>query len=79
MMGKVTPAQPTTTSLQRGDLQLSLARAEKSHLEAELQLRRLTAEKQALQEERSGVEKERDDLRQRLRRVSEERGRIRER
>ncbi|XP_075883346.1 uncharacterized protein LOC142888808 [Nelusetta ayraudi] len=61
-----------------GDLQLSLARAEKSHLEAELQLRRLSAEKQALQEEQRSVEKERSDLRQRLRRVSEEKGRVRE-
>lgn len=52
---------------------------EKSYFEAKLKLDRLSGEKQALLEENGSLEKDRDDLRTRLRQTAEENVQIKER
>lgn len=60
-------------------MQLSLARAEKSYFESTLKLERASAEKQALLKENRSLERDRDDLRQKLRRSTAENAQIKER
>ncbi|CAL8375993.1 unnamed protein product [Arctogadus glacialis] len=54
------------------EVQLSLARAEKSYFETKLKLDRASGERQSLLGENQTLEAERDDLRPRLRRLTQE-------
>ncbi|XP_074533974.1 uncharacterized protein LOC141796645 [Halichoeres trimaculatus] len=54
------------------DLQLSLAQTEKSYFETKLKLDRVLGEKQALLQEKKNLEDDRDDLRLKLRQITEE-------
>ncbi|XP_030221897.1 calponin homology domain-containing protein DDB_G0272472 [Gadus morhua] len=54
------------------EVQLSLARAEKSYFETKLRLDRASGERQSLLGENQTLEAERDDLRPRLRRLTQE-------
>lgn len=65
--------------LQHTDLQLSLAQAEKSYFETQLKLDRLSGEKQVLLQENKSLEVDRDDLRHKLRHITEENVQIKER
>uniref|UniRef100_A0A1A8BX34 Intersectin 2b n=1 Tax=Nothobranchius kadleci TaxID=1051664 RepID=A0A1A8BX34_NOTKA len=60
------------------DLQLSLAQAEKNYFETKLKLDRVSGEKQALLQENKSLEGDRDDLRLRLRQVTQENAQIKE-
>ena len=57
---------------QHTEVQLSLAKAEKSYFETKLKLDRVSGERQSLLGENRSLEAERDDLRPRLRRLTEE-------
>ncbi|XP_037622850.1 protein FAM184A [Sebastes umbrosus] len=54
------------------DLQLSVARTEKSYFETKLKLDRVSGEKQALLQENRSLEGDRDDLRHKLRQITDE-------
>ncbi|XP_039664079.1 myosin-11 [Perca fluviatilis] len=54
------------------DLQLLLAKAEKNYFENKLKLDRVSGDKQALLQENRGLEGDRDDLRHKLRQITEE-------
>ncbi|XP_060891967.1 GRIP1-associated protein 1 [Labrus mixtus] len=54
------------------DMQLILAQTEKSYFETKLKLDRVSGEKQALLQENRSLEGDRDDLRNKLRRITEE-------
>ncbi|CAL8296071.1 unnamed protein product [Boreogadus saida] len=57
---------------EHAEVQLSLARAEKSYFETKLKLDRASGERQSLLGENQTLEAERDDLRPRLRRLTQE-------
>ncbi|KAM3609551.1 uncharacterized protein V6R79_016847 [Siganus canaliculatus] len=61
------------------DLQLSLAQTEKSYFECKLKLERVSGEKEALLREKRSLEGDRDELRQKLRQVTEENVQVKER
>lgn len=61
------------------DLQLLLAQTEKNYFETKLKLDRVTGEKQALLQENRILEEHRDDLRNKLRQVTQENVQIKER
>ncbi len=65
--------------LQHTDLQLLHAQTEKSYFEAKLKLERLCGEKQALLQENKSLEGDRDDLRHKLRLITEENVQIKQR
>ncbi|CAL8359025.1 unnamed protein product [Lota lota] len=60
------------------EVQLSLAKAEKSYFETKLKLDRVSGERQSLLGENQTLEAERDDLRHRLRRLTEENATIKD-
>eukprot|EP00064_Thunnus_orientalis_P002925 superscaffoldBa00000229_g2933 len=60
------------------DLQLLLAQREKSYFETKLKLDRVSGEKQALLQENRSLEGDRDDLRHKLRQITEENVQIKE-
>ena len=60
------------------DVQLLLAKAEKNYFETKLKLDRISSEKQVLLEENRGLEEERNNLRHRLKGVTEENVKIKE-
>ncbi|XP_029289575.1 uncharacterized protein LOC115009601 [Cottoperca gobio] len=59
-------------TLQHTDLQLSQAQTEKSYFESKLKLERVSGEKQALLQENRSLEGVRDDLRHKLRQITDE-------
>ncbi|CAG05582.1 unnamed protein product [Tetraodon nigroviridis] len=61
------------------DVQLSLAQTEKSHFESKLKLERVAAENQALLQEKQKLQREREELGNRLRQTSEEKQQVEER
>ncbi|XP_045893337.1 myosin-9 [Micropterus dolomieu] len=60
------------------DMQVLLAQTEKSYFETKLKLDRVSGEKQALLQENRSLEGDRDDLRQKLRQITEENVQIKE-
>ncbi|XP_042563344.1 inner centromere protein [Clupea harengus] len=60
------------------DVQLLLAKAEKNYFETKLKLDRISSEKQVLLEENRGLEEERNNLRHRLKGLTEENVKIKE-
>ncbi|CAK6954560.1 myosin-11 [Scomber scombrus] len=60
------------------DLQLLLAQTEKSYFEAKLKLERVSGEKQALLQENRSLDGDRDELRHKLRQITEENVQIKE-
>ncbi|GAA6215344.1 myosin-9-like [Lates japonicus] len=60
------------------DLQLLLAQTEKNYFETKLKLDRVSGEKQALLQENRSLEGDRDDLRHKLRQVTQENVKIKE-
>ncbi|CAN9498925.1 unnamed protein product [Ophioblennius macclurei] len=60
------------------DLQLLQAQTEKNYFEAKLKLERVSGEKQALQQENRSLEADRDDLRHKLRQITQENVQIKE-
>ncbi|XP_051237689.1 uncharacterized protein LOC127352901 [Dicentrarchus labrax] len=60
------------------DLQLSLAQTEKSYFETKLKLDRVSGEKQALLQENRSLEGDRNDLRHKLRQITEENVQLKE-
>lgn len=60
-------------------MQVLLAQTEKSYFETKLKLDRVSGEKQALLQENRSLEGDRDDLRQKLRQITEENVQIKER
>ncbi|XP_035801019.2 uncharacterized protein LOC118469836 [Amphiprion ocellaris] len=60
------------------DLQLLLAQTEKNYFETKLKLDRLSGEKQALLQENRSLQADRDDLRHRLRQITQENVQIKE-
>lgn len=71
------PTHPV--SMQHTDLQLSLAQKEKSYFEIKLMLDRVSGEKQALLQENRSLERGRDELRHKLRQLTEENVQIKDR
>lgn len=65
--------------LQHTDLQLLLAQTEKNYFETKLKLDRMSGEKQAALQENQSLERDRDDLRHKLRQIAEENAQIKER
>lgn len=65
--------------LKLADVQLSLAQTEKSHFESKLKLERVAAENQALLQEKQKLQREREELGNRLRQTSEEKQQVEER
>ncbi|TKS73906.1 hypothetical protein D9C73_007987 [Collichthys lucidus] len=61
------------------DLQLLLAQTEKNYFETKLKLDRVSGEKQALTQENKSLEEDKDDLRHKLRQITEENVKIKER
>ncbi|KAK5866896.1 hypothetical protein PBY51_011433 [Eleginops maclovinus] len=61
------------------DLQLSAAQTDKSYFETQLKLDRVSGEKQVLLQENRSLQADRDDLRHKLRNVSEENVQIKQR
>lgn len=64
--------------LQHRDVQLLLAQTEKNYFETKLKLDRISGEKHVLLEENRTLEGERDDLRHKLRQLTEENVKIRD-
>lgn len=65
--------------MQHTDLQLLLAQKEKSYFETKLMLDRVSGEKKALLQENRSLERGRDDLRHKLRQLTEENVQIKDR
>lgn len=65
--------------MQHTDLQLLLAQTEKNYFETKLKLDRVSGEKQALMQENKSLEGDKDDLRHKLRQITEENVKIKER
>lgn len=65
--------------MQHADLQLVLTQTEKNYFETKLKLDRVAGEKQALQQENRLLEGDRDNLRNKLRQVSEENLQVKDR
>ncbi|XP_047451857.1 microtubule-associated tumor suppressor 1 homolog [Mugil cephalus] len=63
---------------EHADVQLSLAKTEKNYFETKLKLDRVSGEKQALLQENRSLEADRDDLRHKLRQVTQENVQIKE-
>lgn len=64
---------------QHADVQLRLAQTEKNYFEAKLKLERVSGEKQTLLQENSSLGAERDELRLKLRQITQENVQIKER
>lgn len=64
---------------QHTDVQLLLAQTEKNYFETKLKLDRVSGEKQALLQENRSLESDRDDLRQKLRQVTQENVQLKDR
>lgn len=65
--------------LKLAGVQLALAQTEKSRFETELKLERVAAEKQALLQEKRRLQRDGDELRERLKQTAEEKERVEER
>ncbi|XP_063052469.1 paramyosin [Engraulis encrasicolus] len=63
---------------EHNEVQLSLAKAEKSYFETKLKLDRVSSEKQALLGENRSLEEERDTLRHRLKEMTDDNAKIRD-